>query len=610
VKRRVFCLSAVFFLTAAILLSSVLSAFAWWDDKWAHRRKITFDTSASGANIAETLTDAPVLVRLHSGNFTFANAKEDGADIRFVGGDDKVPLKFHKELYDPALEIGLFWVRVPRIAGSSNADSVWVYYGNKTAVPGEEHGGTYEVNRVLVYHFDEPDGAPKDATAYGNHASKFEGGSRSQGVIGNGAVLGGAGERIVVPRSPSLNFSGGMTFSAWVKPSGPQSDACLFSWEDGGRKIRFALDESGLNLQVAAGETGAEPSKPSLNLKSDAPLAPDSWHLVAFTMKPSDRAVLFVDGAEVSSTPLSVPIPELSTDIVIGAATAGDHPFAGGIDEVRMARIALTPGSMRAAFLGEGTDASLCTISEEESGEKGSADAGYLGTIARNITVDGWAVIGCLIVFGILSVGVFVKKLLMVLVNNKTNDAFLEQFQDATDLLSLDRSGSTTEEEEDSEFYGSSIYEVYSEGVRELRKWLAKAPAAAGGRKILSPLAMRSFNAAIERAYIRETKRLNSLLVILSMAIAGAPFLGLLGTVWGVMNTFAAMAEAGEANLTAIAPGIASALAATVSGLLVAIPALFAYNYLVTQVKTITADVSLFMDELLMKVEGSYGDSQ
>jgi biopolymer transport protein ExbB len=92
-------------------------------------------------------------------------------------------------------------------------------------------------------------------------------------------------------------------------------------------------------------------------------------------------------------------------------------------------------------------------------------------------------------------------------------------------------------------------------------------------------------------------------MVLLTMAITGGPFLGLLGTVWGVMNTFAAMAEAGEANLTAIAPGVASALATTVFGLIVAIPALFGYNYLSGKIKNITADLGIFVDDITVKLE-------
>jgi biopolymer transport protein ExbB len=100
--------------------------------------------------------------------------------------------------------------------------------------------------------------------------------------------------------------------------------------------------------------------------------------------------------------------------------------------------------------------------------------------------------------------------------------------------------------------------------------------------------------------------RLNKQMVLLTIAISGGPFLGLLGTVVGVMITFAAIAAAGDVNVNSIAPGIAAALVATVAGLAVAIPALFGYNYLASRIKNITTDMQVFVDELVTKLAESY----
>ena len=114
---------------------------------------------------------------------------------------------------------------------------------------------------------------------------------------------------------------------------------------------------------------------------------------------------------------------------------------------------------------------------------------------------------------------------------------------------------------------------------------------------------LKVLKTALEEGFVKETQRLNSRILVLTLAITGGPFLGLLGTVWGVMNTFAALAEAGEANIMAIAPGVASALSTTVFGLIVAIPALFAYNYLVAKIKIITADLTVFIDQFTLKMD-------
>jgi biopolymer transport protein ExbB len=97
---------------------------------------------------------------------------------------------------------------------------------------------------------------------------------------------------------------------------------------------------------------------------------------------------------------------------------------------------------------------------------------------------------------------------------------------------------------------------------------------------------------------------------ILNLGVAGGPFMGLLGTVWGVMNCFAGLAEASEANLQAIAPGVASALACTLAGLLVAIPSLFGSIFIAGQIKNLNADMNVFIDEFVLKMEDEKGKAQ
>jgi biopolymer transport protein ExbB len=99
---------------------------------------------------------------------------------------------------------------------------------------------------------------------------------------------------------------------------------------------------------------------------------------------------------------------------------------------------------------------------------------------------------------------------------------------------------------------------------------------------------------------------MNSFMVLLTIAISGGPFIGLLGTVMGVMITFASIAAAGDVNVNAIAPGIAAALAATVAGMSVAIPSLFGYNYLASRIKSIVSRMHIFVDELVTKLAETY----
>jgi biopolymer transport protein ExbB/TolQ len=124
----------------------------------------------------------------------------------------------------------------------------------------------------------------------------------------------------------------------------------------------------------------------------------------------------------------------------------------------------------------------------------------------------------------------------------------------------------------------------------------------------ISPTQMRVVTSAMERAVGETALSLESQMILLATAVSGAPFLGLLGTVWGVMETFAGVAAAGSANLAAMAPGVSAALITTVTGLLVAIPAMFGYNFLVTTIRATIVELDNFGAELASAFEHKYVD--
>src|SRR5882757_5236536 len=112
-----------------LMMAGLNSANAWWNSDWTIRKKITVDTSAEGGAISGPIGTGAVLVRLHDGNFQFASAKEDGADIRFVAADDKTLLAYHIERYDSLLNEAYVWVKVPDLKPDAQT-SFWLYYGN------------------------------------------------------------------------------------------------------------------------------------------------------------------------------------------------------------------------------------------------------------------------------------------------------------------------------------------------------------------------------------------------------------------------------------------------------------------------------------------------
>jgi len=560
-------------------------AHAWWDGKWKQRMKIQFDTSATAADVKESLIDVPVLIRLHTGNFNFSSAKADGSDIRFVSSDDKTPLKYHIEIFDPKEEIALIWVKAPRISGGSIQDFIWFYYGNASAPDGQSAGGTYDVNHVAVYHLADKDGNPRDATAYNNHAASFTGKLGLPSVIGSGAQFSGTTEgQMTIARSPSASFTKGFTFSSWVRLIQSSGNARLFLWDDKKQSLVIGLD-NGKAYGSAASSKGKAATTPKT-----APLSGGRWHHLAVTVEPDKQITLYIDGNEAGSSKFKGAVPAPSTDIIIGAA------FTGDLDEIQLSNVVRSADWIKEAFQSQVPDGLLTSYKEEESGG-GSGESltlHLLKVIIRVNTLDGWVIIGTIMIIGVASAIVYRQKIWMFNEIRKGNATFSQAFRRMNHPMAL------LEKEEN---FQGSFYRVYRAGCEELKTLLEEQGDTCKEWKKPSEEVMTGFRSAVVKEAMQESRRLASGTLILNIAVTGSPFLGLLGTVWGVMNTFAALAESSEASLSAIAPGVASALACTLAGLLVAIPALFAYSYLTGRIRDLNADVKMFIDDLSFKME-------
>lgn len=119
-------------------------------------------------------------------------------------------------------------------------------------------------------------------------------------------------------------------------------------------------------------------------------------------------------------------------------------------------------------------------------------------------------------------------------------------------------------------------------------------------RKIeLTDLQIDSLRKAAERGVTDQAMLMESGMAVLATATTAAPFLGLLGTVWGVLDAFCAMSTFGSAMLSAVAPGISGALLTTVAGLFVALPSAIGYNMLVSRIKLLCVQMDNFADELI-----------
>ena len=591
------------YLLFAVLVSFTSTA---WSEDWAGQKKINLNTTESGADLKEELHQVPVLVRLHTGNFPhFLDMKEDGSDVRFFAADEKTPLPYHLEKFDALNELALIWVQVPKLTAATKSDFIWMKYGDPAAASGQDAKAVYDANYAAVYHF-ETSGAPKDQTAHGNNAVLSTAEHRPASLIGAGAGFSGA-QKIVIPASASLKFGSdtGFTFSTWVKISAPQRDAVLYARQDGGDGVSLHIDQTQVYARITRGGKAEDTARTGA-------LVPGTWHHLAITGGP--RLAVYVDGREVAA--LSAATPALAGDTLLGASASGGNFFSGEIDEVQISNSVRSADWIKAAAQGQGTDAKL--VLPGVDAEEGAGSTSHFGTILRAVTVDGWVVIALLALMAGVSWWVMANKFLTLRAILADNRKFVQAFQKLSrdpGALDQDREEKDAAEKSDFEralsgahdhFQSSPIYRVYHVGVQELKHRFGETDTRLVRGVTLTPQAIDAIRASLDAAQVRENQKLNSLLVLLTIAISGGPFLGLLGTVIGVMITFAAIAASGDVNINAIAPGIAAALVATVAGLVVAIPALFGYNYIVSQVKNIAADMQVFIDEFISKIAEQY----
>jgi len=235
------------------------------------------------------------------------------------------------------------------------------------------------------------------------------------------------------------------------------------------------------------------------------------------------------------------------------------------------------------------------------------AEGGGLTYALEHSTLPGKAVLAALVLASVLSWSVMVSKLGVLRRARGQRMDFLDAFRADREPLSLYQSGAR--------FASAPVFTVYYAGCRELTfQMLGSAEvdetfaARLESAPRISPAQMRMVQTAMERSVGEAALQLESRMVLLSTAVSGAPFLGLLGTVWGVMDTFSGVATEGKANLAAMAPGVSAALITTVTGLLVAIPAMFGYNWLVTTLRGMIVELDNFAAELSSAIEHKYVD--
>jgi biopolymer transport protein ExbB/TolQ len=239
----------------------------------------------------------------------------------------------------------------------------------------------------------------------------------------------------------------------------------------------------------------------------------------------------------------------------------------------------------------------------------------------ENATTEGKITVVVLLILSLFSWTIIITKFRQLMIARRATKKFMAAYASTRDPLDIKKRGE--------EYDGAPAYALYERGAEEVLYHLKNNPvemknvAAVAGvgdgntdfvaRANTTKISNASYEAVkvvLEEAAGAQAMALEKGMIVLSTAVAGGPFIGLLGTVWGVMSTFAGIAASNSASLTAMAPGVAAALVATVTGLLVAIPAMFGYNFMVTTIRHITQELDGFATRYANQIEHTYVDNR
>ena len=212
-------------------------------------------------------------------------------------------------------------------------------------------------------------------------------------------------------------------------------------------------------------------------------------------------------------------------------------------------------------------------------------------SIVDLITGSGTVVKGVLITLMIMSIitwGIVITKWLQLRQAKKQSVKFSDVFWSSRNLAQITEASNKLKE--------SPVAKVYSAGHRELTH-VVKAQETGGDVSDFADL--DNIDRALKRAKTEEITKLEQGTTFLATTASAAPFIGLFGTVWGIMNAFIGLSKVKSSSIQAVAPGISEALIATAIGLAAAIPAAIFYNYFMQQVRVLARNMDIFSAEFL-----------
>lgn len=334
---------------------------SWWNDSWGYRQQLYFNNSSQ----TEDLINFSVMIKKDSSDTDFwAHIKNDCEDIRFVDSDG-TELNYEQEQCDYVGQKYVAWVNVPQIDLSSNTDYIYLYYGNTSAINGQNITSTWNSNYMMVQHLSESpnDGVVGhyDSTSNNNDGTpnNFQDGdggtTTATGYIDGADIFAVEDDYILINDNDNLDNTSKLTISMWVYPtlldgnargiiskrvaSANQDAYDFFFWTN--NKLNIDIDGNGNRFA------------------SNTTFAINTWYYITVvydgTLTQAERVKVYVNNAlDVTAAETSTSIPNRASNLWLGILNINyGRNFRGTLDEVKISNDAKSLEWVKASYSSE-----------------------------------------------------------------------------------------------------------------------------------------------------------------------------------------------------------------------------------------------------------------
>jgi hypothetical protein len=341
---------------------------------WVFSKKLALNTTATGANVAGTVTNFPLLVRLTSSNFDFFRAKSGGEDLRFAKSNGS-PLPYEIERWDSAGSLAEIWVRVDTVYGNDSTHYIVMMWGNPDAGDSSNSAKVFDTSSGLAgaWHLGEKGnsnpGGYKDATGNNNNltGSSRMASAAVDGMIGRAQTFSGDSTYILGPAPRKINGNVSFTVSFWLSfsPAAVRSWILCFGGDNGATELcHFLINPNDSTQFGLSGGPGIQPSQ--VQNIFDVSSYRGKWSFVTTVYNTPDTSLAtYINGVLMDKRTVLPANIIASGGLCISrnpATMASDDGLYGMLDELRLYSTAVSIDWIRLSYMNQKADNALVNV--------------------------------------------------------------------------------------------------------------------------------------------------------------------------------------------------------------------------------------------------------